>query len=786
MQSNQKSETESGSNPQAAPTPVTRAAFPVPDHELIRCIAVGSYGEVWLARNTMGTFRAVKVVRRQTFKHARPFERELAGLRKFEPISRSHEGFVDVLHIGHDVEAGFFYYIMELGDDLFRGQHFNPDEYQPKTLEKWIAARKRLPIDECVRTGLVLAEALRHLHENELSHRDIKPSNIIFVHGAPKLADIGLVATLDEARTYVGTEGFIAPEGPGKAQADIFSLGMVFYEMSTGNDRHSFPALPGSTDSFPDAAGFREFNELILRACDHNIRRRYQSADELCQELELLKRGSSLRRLRMFEKRWQVLRAGAIGAVIALGSVSVLATRLTGKIRFDRDTQQRQIGSHTTEGLQAMSAGDMLGAASAFIQALKLPQKSPADEASLRMRLASVLALRPKLKFLSFVDADLRRAEMSSDQQGILVSKYLESAQVWDVNSGKPLGSSRIAIAGLRMAAYSPDGQSIITAAKNKTASLWDAATAKLLFQWHPPAHVAEARFSPDGTQIVAGCDDGKTYVWERATGKVLHQLGGHTDAVLSVCFSPSGRSILTTSRDNTARIWSAIDGQPGLILEHPGWVYHGSFSPDGREVVTACLDRQARVWDLAAGKCVLPTLPHADVVVSSEFSPDGCLIATAGFDGMVRLWTAATHQPIDVNPVLRHSGRVRSALFAPGGHQIVTACSDGTVRIWDLAANSLIPESTRDDFSPDGARRLTVGNQAIQIRDANSARSIISRLPVHAGVKKTMFRRRWRGDSYADDQYFGSLRVTNLECSNGQHAGSDDHSHARRSRRRT
>src|SRR5207302_4373411 len=89
----------------------------VPDHELLRCIGRGSYGEVWLARNVMGTYRAVKVVYRTTFDHDRPFEREFEGIQKFEPISRSHESQLDVLHVGRNEAAGYFYYVMELADD---------------------------------------------------------------------------------------------------------------------------------------------------------------------------------------------------------------------------------------------------------------------------------------------------------------------------------------------------------------------------------------------------------------------------------------------------------------------------------------------------------------------------------------------------------------------------------------------------------------------------------------------------------------------------------------------
>jgi TolB-like protein len=116
--------------------------------------------------------------------------------------------------------------------------------YTPRTLATDVTRHRRLPPAECVRIGLALTSALAHLHRHKLVHRDVKPSNIIFVGGVPKLADIGLVAEVSEARSYVGTEGFIPPEGPGTVQADLYSLGKLLYEISTGKDRHAFPELP--------------------------------------------------------------------------------------------------------------------------------------------------------------------------------------------------------------------------------------------------------------------------------------------------------------------------------------------------------------------------------------------------------------------------------------------------------------------------------------------------------------------------------------------------------------
>jgi serine/threonine protein kinase len=93
----------------------------VPDHEMLRCVGRGAYGEVWLARTILGTCRAVKVVYRRRFENARPFEREFLGIQKFEPISRSHEHLVHILHVGRNEQDGYFYYVMELADDASAG-----------------------------------------------------------------------------------------------------------------------------------------------------------------------------------------------------------------------------------------------------------------------------------------------------------------------------------------------------------------------------------------------------------------------------------------------------------------------------------------------------------------------------------------------------------------------------------------------------------------------------------------------------------------------------------------
>jgi tetratricopeptide (TPR) repeat protein len=355
----------------AAPGSLLRPAPAIPDHELLHPIGRGAYGEVWLARNVVGTFRAVKVLYRQDFGDAHPFDREFHGIQKFEPISRSHPGVVNILQIGRNDAEGYFYYVMELADEAReagirsqasgvkpeagirnQGSGVKPGEgsdsatlafslqplafphYTPRTLRQELKARGHLPFDECVELGLTLTSALEHLHGNGLVHRDVKPSNIIFVKGQPKLADIGLVAGVDEARSFVGTEGFIPPEGPGKPQADIYSLGKVLYEAAMGRSRVDFPSLPKDWDAMPadEQSRLAEFNEVLVKACEGDPGRRYRSAGEMHRDLERLQRGRSIRRQRTLEAAlWWAKRVFPLALLLLL--VGVAATALTRQLK---------------------------------------------------------------------------------------------------------------------------------------------------------------------------------------------------------------------------------------------------------------------------------------------------------------------------------------------------------------------------------------------------------------------------------------------------------------------
>lgn len=268
----------------------------IPDHSLLRRIGKGAYGEVWLARDIIGGFHAVKIVRRTEFADDGPFEREFRGLEKYNRVSRAHPNLVHILHVGRQELGGFLYYVMEVSDDVHRGQDIDPAAYQPRDLRGEISRRGRLPLPEVIACGIALADALAFLHRRGLVHRDLKPANIIFVHGSPKLADIGLiteVAAPGEEITLVGTQGFMPPEGHGSASADVYSLGKLLYVALTANPVKEFPDVPPDLTEAPGSDLILDFLDLLLQACEPIQADRLQTAEVFLAQLRPLAQRAS-------------------------------------------------------------------------------------------------------------------------------------------------------------------------------------------------------------------------------------------------------------------------------------------------------------------------------------------------------------------------------------------------------------------------------------------------------------------------------------------------------------
>ena len=208
---------------------------------------------------------------------AKRFEREAQALAKL-----NHPNIVTVFDSGH-TEAGDYYFVMEYVDgvnlrDVLRGGRLEPE--------------KALAVVPQVCT------ALQYAHEQGIVHRDIKPENILIdSRGQVKIADFGLAKLLDpsphnEDLSYLGqrmgTANYMAPEQVRDAtdvdhRADIYSLGVVFYEMLTGElpiGRFSPPSQTVNLDG--------RLDKVVLKTLESRPERRHQRASDLKTEIEFI------------------------------------------------------------------------------------------------------------------------------------------------------------------------------------------------------------------------------------------------------------------------------------------------------------------------------------------------------------------------------------------------------------------------------------------------------------------------------------------------------------------
>ena len=747
----------------------------IPDHTLLRRIGRGAYGEVWLARNVMGAWRAVKVVWRERFESGRPYEREFEGIRKFEPVSRTHDSQVDILHAGRNDTDGYFYYVMELGDDQRAGQEIDPVTYAPRTLRSEMDARGgRLPAVRCMEIGIALCQALEHLHEHGLIHRDVKPSNVIFVHARPKLADIGLVAGAGEAMSFVGTEGFVPPEGPGSPRADLFSLGKVLYEINTGLDRGEFPELPTQLAADDDAHIARELNFVILKACAPLASNRHRSARELREELQLLQDGRSIQRIRAAERRAAQFRRLGLAAILVAAVALVgyfSARRANARADASADRARESLAGARLEQARALRVSGLAGRRAAALAAIReaaliRPTRALRDEAIATLALTDLGARQSFLPHpadaISKVYADPSGAQISPDFERVawcMVDGSVSIARFADGTAGRILPATGASALGL---CWSPDGRYLAVRYRGET-RVWDWAEGRavlavpvnpLIGEKEPPASFSSdsrrAAFTTDGRCSIRELPGGREVLSLRPLPEIeeyaLHpshpwvafragkdavvydfeseeilKVYSLNSSVLRVAWSPDGRVLAAAMRDGSLHAADVVTRNKHYFRQHADRPLRIVFQPGGDLFASHSRDGDTRLWDtLAGGSSICGTFEG----LAQAFSPDGRRLAYSSAEG-VGTWPLTTGTPAYRSLVGRMGYDLMECLeFSPDGRWLVSmADSPDGLWIWDVATGRLVAERVAAgprrrwlQFTPDGRRLITLGEDGVNV----------------------------------------------------------------------
>jgi len=251
------------------------------------------------------------------------------------------------------------------------------------------------------------------------------------------------------------------------------------------------------------------------------------------------------------------------------------------------------------------------------------------------------------------------------------------SALVWDIETGKPVGTDITIDGWINHVAFSPDGQNLFvgggTHNNDGEFGVWDYRTGKQIVE---PKDELDHRiwyggFSPDGKLVIASGgteieDAGDARILD-ATGKVVGRMP-HQGVVTAAAFSPDGKFVVTASHDKTAGVWNVAEKKKVGVLRHQGEVNGVLYSPTGERLLTWSNDWTGRVWEAKTGAPVA-RLRHSSPVMIAAFSADEKFAVTGDTDGVVRVWKLPT-----VGEPMQATGAIANVEFSPDGSRMLLA----------------------------------------------------------------------------------------------------------------
>ena len=557
------------------------------------------------------------------------------------------------------------------------------------SLKRKLDQRRRFGLEEVGHVLRQLASALDYAHANRLIHRDIKPQNVLLhADGRLVLGDFGvakLVSAPDAASNTrpSGTIAYMAPElfkGEVSRAADIYALGVVVFQMLTGN-------VPFT--GTPEQIMYQHLTET-----PPTLRTFIKDAPEAVEVL-----------LNQVLDKNPAIRPDMAGDFAALYDMAVPPTR---PVRVPGQTDYLAVAPPQTRELsQSMPDKDPEHPSAPGVRNKqsgilfrplgkgRSPAPAPAPSAQPPGPSAPVIDVVPPPQ--PVVQIDARSLLRTLERQGGAVNSLAFGRggriiatggadgrlRLWEVESGTLKETLTGHTQPITCVAYAPNGNYIATGSADHKVRLWDTQNihaAPHVFEGHSQAvsgvgfdartldvmsisrdktlAVWEARFeygirnakgldctptafapAPNVRLIAVGATDGRVGLWDLRTGFQTRVFTSHRDEVTGVAFTPDGRSLASVSRDTTVRVYDMKTAHEIAVLyDHTDAINGVAFSPDNTRMATVSNDMTVRLWNVETWALV-ETISAAEPVLCVAFSPDNSLLAGGTHDGYVRLW---------------------------------------------------------------------------------------------------------------------------------------------------
>jgi serine/threonine protein kinase len=549
-----------------------------------------------------------------------------------------------------------------------------------------------------------LCDAVGYAHKHGIIHRDLKPLNVLFrqPRTGPEevvLSDFGLAVQVDASHhtfAQAGTLSYMAPEqfdGQAEPASDIFALGVVLYQLSTGEMpfRRSLQDLsfldmeqetPPPSPSAINPALPRKLDGVILHALEPFPAARYRSAEEFWNAIA-------------FVLRQTILPSEKKPSRPSRSSQSLVNDTKKGERLLPSPARPATRPSRIPQTIQFSQSnpGSLIERKETIPPTPRRTSRAPSSPSTQQ---TSEESSRRMPRRLLLVGAGV--AALSAAGGGALLFSHFAV-------SGHNLAKATSTVTG---------GQPSRTASPSSTPRPTQTASQTLPYIYHGhKSDITGVAWSPDGSTI-ASSDFGiptispaTVQVWT-TTGQnqfTYTMSGGH--AVTGVTWSNDGTRVAWCGTDNNASIWTRSTNHVTTYFagSAPNSI---SWSPQGTQIAVGNSDGTVHIWNPVTGANQLTLNGHKDRVNGVAWSPDGSMLASGSDDKTVRIWTTTGQN------LFTYTGQgqgVSAIAWSPNGQRIVSS-GDGVVQTWD-AQTGLNVVTHADQlgnivaWSPKDARRI-------------------------------------------------------------------------------
>ena len=727
-------------------------------YKLLQQIGEGGVGVVFMAEQES------PVRRRVALKVLKPGMDTKSVIARFESERQAlalmdHPNIAKVLDAG-STDKGRPFFVME----LVRGVRIT--EY---------CDQNRLPTRERLTLFMPVCQAIQHAHQKGIIHRDIKPSNILVtLHDGvpvPKVIDFGIAKAVDqrltdktfftEFQSFIGTPAYISPEQAEMSgldidtRADIYSLGVLLYEMLTGKTPFDAQELVSSgldgmrrtireREPSPPSTRFRtlpaaeqtttaqrqqaepakltsvlrgDLDWIVLKALEKDRTRRYATANDLAQDIRrylenepiVARPPSATYRFQKLVRRNKLAfaAAGAIAAALLIGLALstwqfieksaayrrvVKAEEEQSRLRLEAEVAQRSAEAQARTAQRQAYAADM----NLVQQALTANNLGRAQELLNRHRPSGESQIS-SLK--SQTPPDLGGWEWRYLWQHCQSDALFTLCQLSNEISALSVSHDGKWVA---VGEYGEGGISIWDQRARQEIAHFPASEGGEPFAFSPTApllafSLADRRSNPGSRRL-----NGNVRLWDATSRRIVREIPV-SSALSALAFSADGTKLLTAGGNTEFTIWSVAEGTKLTSITVSDAKESGNRLPWGSPLTVTrdfTLAAQAlgggriRVLDLASGEELWTAQAADENVTALAFSADGKKLASgAGFvESAVRLWDVASGR--ELARLEGHRTYVRSLLFWPDGETLASASGDQTIHLWDVG--SLGPISGR------------------------------------------------------------------------------------------